>query len=73
MGRYQRATMWGVGALLTAGFVGDAIDFLVFENPPEVDVARELGWTLVFLLTVAAVEGVLWLAFRSYNSRKARA
>jgi hypothetical protein len=70
MGRYQKAAMWTVGALLTLGFLGDAIDFFVFENPSEIDVAAELGWVSLFLLTVAVIEGLLWLVFRAYNAKK---
>ncbi len=72
MGKYQKAAMWAVGTVLTLGFLGDAIDFFFFEDPSEISVTTELGWTLVFLLTVAAVEGMLWLVFRAYNARKRR-
>ena len=68
MGKYQRATMWVAGGLLALGYLGDAIDFFVYENPPKIDVVAELGWTSLFLLTVAATEGVLWLIFRTYNA-----
>lgn len=60
--------MWAAGGLLSLGFLGDAIDFFVFEQPPEIDVLAEVGWTSLFLATVAAVEGVLWLTFRTYNA-----
>jgi hypothetical protein len=43
VGKYQRATLWTVGALLGLGFLGDVIDFVVFENPSEISVAAELG------------------------------
>lgn len=72
VGRWQRATIWAVGALLTAVFLADAIDFFVFEKPSEINVAAELGWTSLFLLTVAMIEGALWLAFKGYNARNAR-
>ena len=62
--------MWIVGVLLGVGFLGDAIDYFVFESPAEIDVATELGWTSLFLLTVAVIEGILWLAFRTYNANK---
>jgi hypothetical protein len=67
MGKYQRTTMWVVGGLLAAGYLGDAIDFFVYENPSEISVVAELGWFSLFLLTVAVIEGVLWLIFRTYN------
>ena len=65
--------MWLVGALLGLGFLGDAIDYFVFENPSEISFAAELGWTSLFVLTVAAIEGVLWLAFRTYNAKTTKA
>lgn len=55
---------------LGLGFLGDVIDYFVFENPSELSVVAELGWTSLFLLTVAAVEGMLWLIFRTYNQRQ---
>jgi len=64
--------MWAVGALLGVGFLGDAIDFSVFENPSEINVVAELGWTSLFLLTVAAIDGMLWLVFRAYNAKKTK-
>ncbi len=67
MGKYQRTTMWVVGGLLAVGYLGDAIDFFVYENPSEMSVVAELGWFSLFLLTVAVIEGVLWLIFRTYN------
>jgi uncharacterized membrane protein YpjA len=72
MGKYQRATMWAVGVLLGVGFLADAIDYFVFENPSSIDVPTELGWTSLFLLTVAAIEGMLWCAFRTYNDKKTK-
>ena len=69
VGNYQKATMWTVGALLGLGFLGDAIDYFLFENPSEINVVAEVGWTALFLLTVAAVEGILWLVFTTFNTR----
>ena len=69
VGNYQKATMWTVGALLGLGFLGDAIDYFLFENPSEINVVAEVGWTALFLLTVAAVEGILWLVFATFNTR----
>lgn len=65
--------MWAVGAVLGVGFLGDAIDFFVFENPSEINVVAELGWTSLFLLTVAAIEGMFWLVFRAYNAKTTKA
>ena len=67
VGKYQKATMWAAGTLLGLGFVGDAIDYFLFENPSEISVEVEVGWTLLFLLTVAAIEGLLWLVFSRFN------
>lgn len=61
--------MWAVGALLALGFAGDAIDYFLLENPAEISVVAELLWVSLFLLTVAAIEGLLWLIFRTYNNR----
>ena len=69
VGNYQKATMWTVGALLGLGFLGDAIDYFLFENPSEINVVAEVGWTALFLLTVAAVEGIFWLVFATFNTR----
>ncbi len=68
LGRYQRLTMWVVGILLCAGFLADIIDRVFVQRPPEIHVLTELGWTLGFLLTTAAIEGLLWLGFRAYNA-----
>lgn len=65
--------MWSVGALLGLGFLGDAVDYFVFENPSEISFVAELGWTSLFLLTLAAIEGMLWLVFRVYNGRTTKA
>lgn len=65
--------MWVAGALLGLGFLGDAIDHFLFENPLVISVVAEVGWTSLFLLTVAAVEGMLWLAFRTYNAKTTKA
>ena len=73
VGKCQRATMWAVGLLLGLGFLGDAIDYFVFEEPSDINVLVEVGWTAVFVLTVAAVEGVLWLVFRAYNANRTNA
>lgn len=64
--------MWAVGALLALGFLGDAIDYPAFENPSEISVVAELGWVSLFLVTVAGIEGVLWLIFRTYNDKTKR-
>lgn len=69
VGKRQRAAMWAIGILLTLGFLGDVIDYFVFESPREIDVMAELGWTLLFLVTLAAVEGVLYILFRAWNAR----
>ena len=61
--------MLAVGILLALGFVGDAIDYFFFEDPSEFSVSAELLWLSLFLLMVAGVEGVLWLAFRTYNAK----
>ena len=61
-----------MGALLGLGFLGDVIDFFFFENPSEIDVVAEAGWTSLFLLTVAAAEGMFWLTFRVYNAWRHR-
>ena len=73
VGRYQRAAMWVAGALLGLGFLGDAIDHILFENPSGISVVAEVGWTSLFLLTVAAIEGMLWLVFRTYNAKTTKA
>ena len=65
--------MWVAGALLGLGFLGDAIDHILFENPSEISVVAEVGWTSLFLLTVAAIEGMLWLVFRTYNAKTTKA
>lgn len=65
--------MWTVGVLLSLGFFGDVIDFFVFEQPTEIDVLAEIGWTSLFLATVAAVEGALWLIFKAYNAMTTKA
>ena len=65
--------MWAVAVLLGLGFLGDVIDYFFFENPSEISVVAEAGWTALFLLTVAAIEGVLWLVFRTYNAKRRRA
>lgn len=65
--------MWAVAALLGLGFIGDAIDYFVFENPSEISVIAEVGWTSLFLLAIAAIEGALWLAFRTYNAKTTKA
>jgi len=59
--------MWAAGTLLGLGFLGDAIDYFLFENLSEISVVVEVGWTLLFLLTVAAIEGLLWLVFSRFN------
>ena len=64
--------MWAVGALLGLGFLGDAIDYFVFDNPSEISVVAEVWWTSLFLLSVAAMEGMLWLVFRAYNGASSR-
>ena len=56
MGKYQRVTMWTVGSLLGLGFLGDALDYFVYEQPTEIDVVAEIGWTVLFLATVTTVE-----------------
>ncbi len=58
MGKYQRVTMWTVGSLLGLGFLGDALDYFVYEQPTEIDVVAEIGWTVLFLATVTTVEGI---------------
>ena len=65
--------MWTVGCLLILGYLGDVIDFFVFEQPTEIDVLTEIGWTALFLATAAAVEGTLWLIFRTYNAMTTKA
>lgn len=65
MGQRQKTTMWAVGALLALAFA----DYFLLENPSEVSVVAELLWVSLFLLTVAAIEGALWLIFRTYNNR----
>lgn len=67
MGKYQRAAMWGVGILLTLGFLGDVVEFFFVERPARINWLTELLWILLFLATLAAVEGILWLVFRTYN------
>ena len=42
MGKYQRVTMWTVGSLLGLGFLGDALDYFVYEQPTEIDVVAEI-------------------------------
>ena len=70
MGKYQRVTMWTVGSLLGLGFLGDALDYFVYEQPTEIDVVAEIGWTVLFLATVTTVEGILWLVFKTFNANK---
>ncbi len=70
MGKYQRVTMWTVGSLLGFGFLGDALDYFVYEQPTEIDVVAEIGWTVLFLATVTTVEGILWLVFKTFNANK---
>ena len=70
MGKYQRVTMWTVGSLLGLGFLGDALDYFVYEQPTEIDVLAEIGWTVLFLATVTTVEGILWLVFKTFNANK---
>ena len=70
MGKYQRITMWTVGSLLGLGFLGDVFDYFVYEQPTEIDVVAEIGWTVLFLATVTTVEGILWLAFKTFNANK---
>ncbi len=72
MGKYQTAVMWVVGGLLALGFLADVVDHFVFEKPSEIDVVAELGWVSLFLVTVAVIEGVLWLIFRAYNKKTQR-
>jgi uncharacterized membrane protein len=70
MGKYQRVTMWTVGSLVGLGFLGDALDYFVYEQPTEIDVVAEIGWTVLFLATVTTVEGILWLVFKTFNANK---
>ena len=70
MGKYQRVTMWTVGSLVGLGFLGDALDYFVYEQPTEIDVVAEIGWTVLFLSTVTTVEGILWLVFKTFNANK---
>ena len=70
MGKYQRVTMWTVGSLLGLGFLGDALDYFVYEQQTEIDVVAEIGWTMLFLATVTTVEGILWLVFKTFNANK---
>ena len=70
MGKCHRVTMWTVGILLGLGFLGDAIDYFVYEQPTEINVAVEIGWTALFLATVTTVEGILWLVFKTFNANK---
>ena len=70
MGKCQRVTMWTVGSLLGLGFLGDALDYFVYEQPTEIDVVAEIGWTVLFLATVTTVEGILWLVFKTFNANK---
>jgi hypothetical protein len=70
MGKYQRVTMWTVGSPLGLGFLGDALDYFVYEQPTEIDVVAEIGWTVLFLATVTTVEGILWLVFKTFNANK---
>ena len=70
MGKYQRVTMWTVGSLLGFGFLGDALDYFVYEQLTEIDVVAEIGWTVLFLATVTTVEGILWLVFKTFNANK---
>lgn len=70
MGKYQRFTMWAAGGLLALGYLADAVEFFVFERPQEISVVTELGWLSLFLLTVGVIEGLLWLAFRTYNRKR---
>ena len=51
MGKCQRVTMWTVGILLGLGVLGDAIDYFVYEQPTEINVAVEIGWTALFFAT----------------------
>lgn len=61
--------MWAIGVLLTLMFLGDVLDYFLFENPERINVMAEVGWTLLFVATLALVEGVLYVAFRAYNAR----
>ncbi len=70
MSKYQRVAMWTVGSLLGLGFLGDVFDYFVYEQPTEIDVVAEIGWTVLFLATVTTVEGILWLAFKTFNANK---
>ena len=62
--------MWTVGSLLGFGFLGDALDYFVYEQLTEIDVVAEIGWTVLFLATVTTVEGILWLVFKTFNANK---
>ena len=70
MGKYQRITMWTVGSLLGLGFLGDVLDYFVYEQQTEIDVVAEIGWTMLFLVIVTIVEGILWLVFKTFNANK---
>ena len=51
--------MWVAGALLGLGFLGDAIDHILFENPSEISVVAEVGWTSLFHWSDEEVEKML--------------